>query len=452
MVSLPYSVILIYIFIQVWQPSSANAQPRVMQSLRLEDTIAIALENNRDIQNAVEEVSKADYRVLEAASGAMPQINGFWDSQKTLKQQVFVISFPDSEGVIRKSRLKVGTDYNMSLGATLTQPLYVGGKVGTALEAAGIYREMSNETLETVQQNVVMGVVTAFNGVLLARQVNRISVESLEQAERHLENVENLFDAGLATEYDLLRARVNVANLRPNVIDSENNIKISLLKLKEIMGADPTMDIDISGELTEPDTTLFAQASPEVAFDNRPDVLVSQKNVDLYEKNIKITRGDFLPIITAGTTFMYSGNFDEFKYDAADWTPFWYASVSLSFPIFSGLNNYSRYKQAKIDHQKARTDYRKMLDATEIEVNEAVMNLSRAVNTIQSQKLNVQEAQRAVELAGLRYTNGKATQLEVLDAQLALEVARNNMATALFDGQNAEIALKKSLGLIIIEH
>jgi outer membrane protein TolC len=214
------------------------------------------------------------------------------------------------------------------------------------------------------------------------------------------------------------------------------------------MGLAPDADIDITGELTEPDTTFINTASRDVAFENRPDLMASKENVDLYEKNIQLAKGDFLPTLTAGTTFMYMGNFDKIAYNAADWTPYWYASVSLSFPIFTGLKNYSKYKQAKIDHNKARTSYRQMKDATEIEVSEAMMNLRKAIDTIESQKMNVEEAGRAVELAGSRYSNGAATQLEVLDAQLALEVAKNNMANALYEGKNAEIALKKSLGLI----
>ena len=135
------------------------AQTDSYHQLSIEQAINIALEKNKDIFNAEKETSKADYQIIEAASAALPQINGLWDFEKNLKPQVFVISFPDSEGVLRKNRLKVGTDHRMSLGATMIQPIYVGGKVGIALKAAKIYKNFSNETLLTVKQNVVAGVV-----------------------------------------------------------------------------------------------------------------------------------------------------------------------------------------------------------------------------------------------------------------------------------------------------
>lgn len=417
----------------------------------LEQAVTVALGQNRDVIKAEEELDRADYRIMEATSGALPQINGFWNSEKVLKPMVFVIEFPDSTGTVRKSRLNVGSNYTMNLGASLSQPLYVGGKVGTALEVAHIYKSMTEDSFNAVQQQVVSGVSQAFYSVLLAEETVRIAQESLTQAQNHLDNVRRLFEAGRATEYDILRAQVNVSNLEPSLIEAENGVRIAQLNLKDVMGLDTDTPLTISGTLTEPDTSLFVRATNETAFDNRPDLAVSRQTIDIYEKNIKIVRGDFLPTLTAGTTFQYSGNFDRLRYNAEDWTPYWVASINLSFPIFSGLNNYSRYQQAKVDHIQARTDYQKLQVSTDIEVREAVMNLRKAVKKIESQRVNVQQAQQAVNLAESFFTNGRTTQLEVLDAQLAFEQARTNAVTALYEGKIAEIQLRKSLGLFDIE-
>jgi outer membrane protein TolC len=419
-----------------------------LTGLTVRDAVSIALKNNRDIINAKEEVNRADFRITEASSAAYPQINGSWTMNKNLKPQVFVISFPDSAGHLKKNRLKVGTDYNATLGANLTQPLYVGGKVGTALQAAKIYRKISAETEKNIRQNIVMGTMQAFNGALLAREMRRIAGESLIQAQKHLENVVARKGAGAATEYDLLRARVNVANMRPRLLEAENSARISLLKLKEIMGVDPESQMDITGSFSEPDSSLLDRANAEVALGNRPDVIAGKLTIDLYDKAVKIARGDFLPTLSAGTTFAYNGNMDKFSYNASDWSPYWFADISLTFPIFTGFRNYAKYKQAKVDFSKARTDFRKTRDAVVIEVQEGIMNLRMALKQIESQRLNVEEAELAVKLAGNLYDNGKATQLEVLDAQLALEVAKTNMASALYEGTIAEIALKKSIGML----
>lgn len=443
-----FTLVILFMFLT---SQAFCAQQESYHKLSLEQAIDIALEKNRDIINADKETNKADYQIIEAASAALPQISGLWDYEKNLRPQIFVISFPDSEGVMRKNLLKVGTDHRMYLGASLTQPIYVGGKVGTALKAAKIYKNVSNENLSTVKQNVVAGVVHSFNGVLLSREINKIAFESLSQAENHLKNVRNLYNVGKATEYDLLRSRVNVANLKPNVIDAENNVQISLLRLKEIMGLDPDTPLDIIGSFSEPDTTLFAYANKKVAFSNRPDLKASKFTMELQDKVVSIVKGDFLPTLTFGTTFAYTGNFDVFKYDVQDWSPFWLANLTLSFPIFSGFKNYSKYKQAKVDYFKAKTDYRKLRDAAVIEVNEAVMNLRKTIEQIESQRLNVEEAERAVRLAESLYANGRVTQLEVLDAQLAFEVAKTNMVNYLYEGKVAEITLKKNLGLIDID-
>ena len=440
--------LILFALIQI-QPSW-SAESKQYMDLTLDNAVRIALEQNRDIVKAEEEARKADHQITEAASGAYPQINGSWNYERNLKPMVFVISFPDSTGALKKSRLKVGTDNTMNLGTNLTQPLYVGGKVGTALKAAKLYKKMSLETLDAVRQNIVAGVVMAFNSALLAEEMSSISKESLDQAENHLNNVKNLFNAGRATEYDLLRARVQVANMKPNLLEAENQVTISRLKLKEVMGVSPDSPATLSGSFAEPDTTLLNEATIELALENRPDLKANEYNVDLYEKGIKLARGDFLPVLTAGSTFAFAGNFDEFRYAASDWNPYWTADLTLSFPIFSGFRNSAKYRQAKADYYKAKTDYRKAYDVVLIEVREGILNLRKAMKTIESQRMNVEEAERALTMAESLYTNGKATQLEVLDAQLALKVARTNMASALFEGTVAETNLKKSLGILNI--
>jgi len=419
-----------------------------LSRLTMEDAVTIALLNNRDLVNAREETRRASYRITEAASAAYPQMNGSFDLSKNLKPQVFVISFPDSAGVLQKNRLKVGTDYNATLGANLTQPIWVGGKVGTALKAARIYQNISVFTEDAVQQNVVYGTEVAFNTVILSRELRTIAAQSLEQAERHLVNVQNLRAAGMATEYDLLRARVNVSNQRPPVLEAENNYRTAILELKKVMGVNPYEPVEITGSFSHPDTTLLQTADTRAALQTRPDLQATRLSIDLQSKAVALVRGDFLPVLSAGTTFAYQGNFDELSYRADDWNPYWFANVSLTFPIFSGFRNYARYKQAKVDHSKAQTEYRKAQDSVVIEVQEAVMGFRKTIRQIESQRLNVEEAERAVELAENMYRNGKATQLEVLDAQLALEAARTNYTRVLFEGNVNEITLRKNLGLL----
>lgn len=441
---------IVFFLFLVYFSAPVLAETQAYTEITEDKCIKIALEKNKDIQNAQDETLKADYRIMEAASSAYPQINGMWDYQKTMKPQVFVISFPDSTGKLVKNRLKMGTDHNMNLGATVTQPLYVGGKVGTALKAAKVYKKLSGESLKTVQQNVVTGVIEAFNGVLLAREIRKITIESLTQAENHLKNVQNLFNVGRATEYDLLRAKVNVSNLKPPVIDAENSVNVSLLRLKEIMGVETEAPITVSGALTEPDTTILLTADKKIAFTKRPDLKASELTVNLQEQAIKIARGDLLPTLTAGSSFAYMGVTDVFKYKASDWSRYWYATLSLSFPIFDGFRNYAKLKQSKVDYLKAKTDYNKQKDSISIEVDESIMNFRKSITQIESQRMNIQEAEKAFQISETLFTNGKATQLEVLDAQLALEIAKNNMANALYQAKINEINLKKSLGLIEI--
>lgn len=419
--------------------------------LTLDRALSIAAEKNRDLLDARSELAKAEAQITEAASAAYPSINGFWNAEQVLKPMIFVIEFPDENGVMRKNRLQAGTDYTMGVGAALNQNIWVGGKIGAALKAAKIYRTVAQNNLKAAKQAIAAGVIQAFDAVLLAGEMLDITRQSLDQAQRHLENVQSLYDAGSATKYDLLRARVQVANMKPKVLDAENQVTVATLSLKQVLGISPDSELSVMGRFEEPDLSLLDKATPETALENRPDLAATEKTVDLYEKNVTIARGDFLPTLTAGSTFQYSGNFDVFKYDAEDWNPYWTAGVNLSFPIFSGFRNSAKYRQAKTDFYTAKRSYRRMYDVVLIEVEQAVLTFRNAIESIESQRMNVEEAEMAIEMAESLYTNGKATQLEVLDAQLALESARTNMVTAMHQASVAEINLKKSLGLLADE-
>ena len=428
--------------------SRADARNPDLLSLTVRNAVSIALQSNRTIQQAHEEVRRSEYRITEARSAAFPQVNGSWSFERNPKPNVFVMSIPDSSGAMRKNRLKMGTDYTSSLGATLTQPLYVGGKVGAALEAAKIYRKLSAEQHKSVRQNVIMGTMQAFNGALLAGELEQIARASLAQAENHLANVETRKQAGVATDYDLLRARVNAGNMRPRLIEAENNVRVSLLKLKEVLGVDPETEIGVAGVFAMPDSSILERAYAAWALRMRPEVAVGRLVIDLQDQAIQVARGEFMPTLAARMTLAYNGNFDELRARGEDWSTYWVAGLSLTFPIFTGFRNSAQYRQTKVDHRQAQTEYLKTQDAVTIEVEQAAMNFRKALDQIDSQQLNVDEAQRAMEIVDTLYANGKATQLEVLDVQLALQVARTNMASALYEATITEIALHKSLGLL----
>lgn len=426
-------------------PCRSSAIPVEMSALTVDEAVAVALDGSRELVQARDDVARADSRIVEARSGALPQVNGAWNMERNLKPNVFVMSIPDSAGVMHKNRLKIGTDYTSSFGVNLTQPLYVGGKVGAALTGARVYRRLAAQTERLVRQNVIYGTLQAFYGALLARELEGIAVAAVDQAERHLANVETRRRAGAATDFDLLRARVNAANLRPGLLEAQNRTRTALLRLTQVMGVDPATPVGVRGQLAPPDTSVLAAAAA-ADLTGRPDLVMAELGVKLQQQAVRIARGDFLPTLSASTTMAYNGNFDRLGYDRADWSTYWTAGLNLSVPIFSGLRSSAQYQQARLDLHRSQTEQLKARDGAAIDVQQAVMDLRQALAQMASGRLNVDEASRAVEIAEALYANGKATQLEVLDAQLALHAARTQLTQALYSGTVAEITLNKSLG------
>jgi HAE1 family hydrophobic/amphiphilic exporter-1 len=408
-------------------------QPQV-QLLSLQECWRIALEKNKDIHKAKEYRNAVTGRYIEERSAALPQfaVNAYISHSRDESQKALYRGLFPFEQELHGAEI------------TVSQPLYTFGKIGAAIRAAKIGMETAEDQLRIYQQAALRDVTAAFQDVLLSRELYVLAVQNLEQKARTQREARRKLAAGVATDYDVLAAEVAVENARPEVIRTENLIRISREKLRFILGVEG-QEVDAAGTLvTSLEPRANYEETLETALKKRPELSDLRKRIQVYEELVKIYKAGTLPRIDFkagwGWRQLYYGtlNFGSADGEGQAWT----AGVFFSFPFFDGMRTQGKVLQAKTDVSNLKIDEAKLLDSIALQVRDVISFCREAEEIVQALSGTVRQAERLLAMAEKGFEYGVKTQLEVDDAQLNVTRAKSSLARAYRDYLVASVTLE----------
>jgi outer membrane protein len=238
---------------------------------------------------------------------------------------------------------------------------------------------------------------------------------------------------------------VQVAQLMPEKIKAENELDRSLIVFKNTIGFPADEEIVPQGELECKSVQLSTAQAFQAAVQNRHEVAAAQFRVQGMNAALDVARADRYPSLSlAGSAQMET---DEPTFDSAQWrTKIWAVSLGLSIPVFDGLRTKGKISQTRAELEQARLYSEQILDGIRLEVEQAVSRLNEARQLVESQVAAVEQAQKGFDIANIRYENGVGTQLEVLDAQVALSRARTNYFMSVYQHFMAMAELERAVG------
>lgn len=408
--------------------------------LTVDDAIARALEYNRTLLSTQYELDRAGGEIISARSGALPQLSFAGQYTRNLTAQEIFLGE-------EKIPISQNNDFNLSL--SLTQPLYIGGKVRAALAIAKIYRNYNEEKIKEVEREIVYSAETIFYAAILAESNLETIKKSYDQLSYNLEVAEKNHDQGMISEYELLRARVEKLNVEPQLVAAESNLKVSRKELKSFLGLQLDEKISL---VTDLDDTAAADLPDRnellgFALANRPEVSQARLETQGYKKAIQIAKSDWLyPSLYLNGTYQWSASSNNFSINSSEQSDNWRVGLQLTIPLFDGGKTIGEVRKAKVDYYQAELREKQTYDDIELEVEEAYDNLVQARKALSSQAETIAQAEEGMRIADLRYESGIGTQLEVLSAQTALTQARSQLAYSVFQFRLAKAALKKATG------
>lgn len=440
-------IIFVYILLTSLIYSYNQNDPDGKIVLSLDDALNVALENNKDILIAKEDLFKSDAQISEAYGNALPQVNLSAGYTRYLELPVMFIPpntpFNQSGKVMKFS---MGADNSYSASLTASQVLF-SFKVNTAIKIAKEYSNYSKFNAESTREEVILSVKKAYYGILLAQKVVEVSQQSYDLAKANYENVQKLHSQGVAAEFDLLRAEVQVANTEPVLSQAENGLQLAMNGLKNLLSIDLNKEIEVSGTLELAEVAAdVVNTESDLAVERNSNVKGLLSLETIYDKNITIQQADYFPTLAAFGTYAYQTQDNTFKFRDYNWANNFMVGLQITYPIFNGLQTKYRSQQAFIEKEKIRLNRLKLEDGIKIQVETSRLKMLEAKKRYNAQLKSVQQAEKAVSIADIRFKSGVGTQIELIDSQVALTRTRMNQAQAVYDYLMARSEWEKAAG------
>jgi len=428
-------------------PLTAQDGPRI---LSVEEAVRVALENNKELSAARLQVDRADAQVREAWGYAMPNINLSGRYTNALKKPVFYLppEFTGGNPGDPPLAVPIGTDHSFDFTLTGQQALF-DATVFIGVGASRVYAHAAREQFRGAEVQTVSEVQRAYYRVLLALAVRNLFQANLENAEANLKNVRALARQGLVPEYDELRASVGVDNLKPAVIQAENNIDVAMNALRSSMGLglESKFAIDDSLHLEWVPEELMVTSVDRVLETNLT-LRALRLQVEVSDAFMRAERTNYYPRLYGFGNYQYQAAQNDLRVSTNDFINSIQVGLQLTMNVFQGFQTDARVEQASIDKRRLQEQVAHLELNLRNLAESIILRLRESRRRIEAQERTVEQAQRGYTIASTRFVNGLGTQLEVNDAQVALTLARVNRIQAYYDYVIASVDLNEALGLL----
>lgn len=439
--------------ISVFSALSVGAQ---QLTLSLDKALEIALSDNPTIRVADLEIERQDWVKKQTIGSLLPNIS---------------ISSQYSYSIVKQEMAKglsFGADNSISNSASLTLPLYA-PTVYETLKMNATQMEQAVESARSSKINLTNEVKKGYYNILLAEQSLAVLKDSEASIAETVKNTEAMYEQGLASEYDLLSAQVQLSNLRPNIVQTENSIKAAKLLFRMYLGLPASVDFTLEGSLDDfaDQVAVATRPTNEVDLSNNADLRALDLQSRMLEHQLRMTNASRLPTIAAFTNFIYSGNDNTMDFSsmmgggaggaggtgggAATKKEWWWqnplsAGISISIPLFSGGRNINKAHEIRnsINQLSLQKDY--MRQSLGVQVESAFNNIVAAREKMTSNEVTVKQATKAYDIALVRYNAGTGTILELNSSELSLTQAKLNYSQAIYDYLAARADYEKIIG------
>ena len=381
-------------------------------------------------------VEKTGYAQKGSYAALYPNVNVSSSYQRTLLKQVMVM---DMGG--QPMEIKVGRDNNINASASASMPL-VNASLWESLKLSSMDVEMAVEQARSSKIAMVKQVKQAFYAVLLAQESHKVMGQVYENAQKNYEKTLQRFNVGKVSEVERLRAQVTMLNAEPNVSSAENAVLLATWQLKAIMGIDLGTEVEVVGDLKDYTNELLTPYVSEDDLNNNSSLLQLDIQDRMLESTIRMQKKQYLPTLAANINYNYSAMGD----DKLSWFPSSTAALSLSVPVFDGFQKRYNIKQSQV----TRNMLALQREDTERNLRIAIRNyndqMALCVKNYEAANATVEIAQKSYDISEKMYEVGKATLVELNDAQLALQQAQLTQAQAVYNFMVTKASLDELIG------
>jgi outer membrane protein TolC len=446
-------------------PAAALAQSpptaRSSDTLRLSlgDAVSIAMRQSDEVGIAAAQVDVADALYAGARANLLPQLR---------VSSSYLHVYQSARGQAVGSVFNQPNTYTTNLN--LSQTLFQGGRLVATTRSADRSREAARFDEREQRAQITLQVERAYLQALYTDRIAELQERNLALASTRLTQVEQFERAGRAARYDVLRSRVERANIEPLAIQARNDRELARVDLKRVLNVPVDQPIALVTRIDSASAaSLLVSIGDTSGVPDRDAVRSAELNLDAKKLSVSAARADFYPTLsvffqsgyqafpaigqgfpTAGGGLIPEacppGTTAGSKCQNGGWFSDRQAGLNVSMPLFDGFRVKANLELAQAQTRLAELQLRQEREAVSVDVARARAELRRASAVFAARQQNSQEADEAFRLATLRFSRGLSTQLEVSDAQLALLTAESTEARATYDLFLAAADLARALG------
>lgn len=428
---------------------ATNNMSRLLRPLPLADAIDIALQQNSAIRKSQADLETIYGIVVQTRAIALPKVGvtSSFSANDDSATDRFRGSGQTSDVVIAKAF--VFADQRWSADIRVSQSIYEGGRINSALRSAKLTKEQALLNHQTVIADTIRDVRIIYYDVLVAQQQIGVQEASLKLLQQELTETKQRFDAGTVPRFNVLRAEVEVANARPKLIHARNAFRIAKDTLAKLLGEKvPRETQEVLLQLTDNlDSTPFEVPLSDAlarAFEQRTELAALRKAEALRDERVKDAKAGYKPSVQVFAG--YGAKSSQFSTDLTDELHGWEAGAQMSWSIFDGFLTRGRVREAEGLREKAREELTDTEQRVDLDVRTSYSSFLDAQEVLRSQEKVQESAEESLRLANARAGAGTATQLDVLNAQTALTEARTTQVQALHDYAVAKARLERAIG------
>jgi len=458
-----------------WRPDAPAPDAPQAVELTVDNVVKMALENNPQVLIAQEDIAEAQAQVNQARAAQRPQVAadtsfirvepmhegagslgslGSLAGMSGLSAPLKIVGGLLQPGGVDVSDLAEGA-YSLLFPIeipevdkdwrrdhfSIKQVIYSGGQIKAAIAASRFLAESQEWRRQVVLNDLEYQARQAYYNALLARALIVVGKESVATFERHLADTQQMLDVGLVSNFELLRAQTELNARQSDLVTAQNALRLTLANLRRVLALPQTTEVRLVGDL---DLRPVAAPLPELtteALAKRPEINALDKALQASEMNLKRAKGQYMPQVAGNVEWT---NNDGGSLESQNG---WTFAGGVQYDIYAGGRRKGEVMQAKSQLNNLQHQRTQLSQLVEFDVQRAYIQLQDSLAKIREDRGTVELARESRRLAELRFQEGVGTQLEVLDAELALTQAETKLVQDFRDYATARAALDQAIGV-----
>ena len=406
--------------------------------LSLEDALARALDFSLALRQELLGRETASAKIQAAYQNVLPSLSAS-ASYRRLDDDLSSVA---ADGTFTRGRFL--DQYDASL--TLSQPLF-SGRIGAAIRAARLTREWTETRIRAAEEQVRFDVQAAYFNAILSQHLFDVKSTSFETAQRQLDETTLRRRQGMASNYDHLRATVEVSNSKAALLQAQNDLDLAFTALFRLIGASPDSQVTLTTPLPLVRETIAFDDALAVALASRADLATAEYAVRLQREAVANARAAAIPTLSAYLTGALA-NPDPHDSASDEWGDEWRAGLNATWTLFDGLATRGAVREAEASLRQLELALQDAEESVVSEIRQRVLALRTAEEFADSQSQNLETAREALRLVEVGLREGQNTQVEVMDAREALTTASANYYRSIYDHVLTRLALRKAMGTL----